>query len=203
MTVVRNFLVAATPLAMISLLPVSPAKAAEAPQATLAVLVKVDANSITETTVNYDLVQLSSSGAMFVWGTTTYGSLSAFRSATSQEQQGIQADPVFVSPAIDDYRLGAGSPAIDSADSSAAGEQTFDLAGAPRVDDPATSDTGVGPRTFDDRGSYEYQPTGLSSQMTRVRRRAQCLGHWISLSASAIKPLNCRAQAGKLKRKQS
>src|SRR5439155_4562659 len=97
--------------------------------------IRVDANSITGTTVDYDLVQLSSSGAMFVWGTTTYSSLAAFRTATSQEPHGVQADPGFVSQATDHYRFGAGSPALDSADSSAPCEQAFDLADACRVDD--------------------------------------------------------------------
>jgi hypothetical protein len=38
----------------------------------------------------------------------------------------------------------AASPAIDMADSSATGEQTTDLAGNPRADDPSTQNTGVG-----------------------------------------------------------
>ena len=96
---------------------------------------------------------------LFVWGSTSYKTLSAFRTATGQEQHGVQADPLFVSATVDDFHLLEGSPAIDSADSSAPGEQTADFAGAPRVDDPATVDTGVGPRSYDDRGAYEFQPT--------------------------------------------
>ena len=54
--------------------------------------------------------------------------------------------------------LRAGSPAIDSANSGAPGQPDLDVAGQARVDDPATVDTGVGSRTYDDRGAYEYQP---------------------------------------------
>ncbi|MDX6211975.1 MAG: hypothetical protein QOF82_1062, partial [Frankiales bacterium] len=32
--------------------------------------------------------------------------------------------------------------------------------GGSRVDDPGTANTGVGARTYDDRGAYEYQPGG-------------------------------------------
>src|SRR5206468_1498636 len=125
--------------------------------------IRVDANSISGTTVEYDVVQISSPNVLFVWGSTSYKTLSAFRTATGQEQHGIQADPLFASAADGDFRLLAGSPAVDSADSGAPGEQTVDLAGAPRVDDPATVDNGVGPRTYDDRGAYELQPTSSTA----------------------------------------
>jgi len=35
---------------------------------------------------------------------------------------------------------------------------TTDIEGNGRVDDPATTDSGLGPRSYDDRGAYEYQP---------------------------------------------
>jgi PKD repeat protein len=53
-----------------------------------------------------------------------------------------------------------GSAAIDSANSGVSGEPTVDADGNGRVDDPATPNTGVGPRLYDDRGAYEYQPEG-------------------------------------------
>ena len=121
--------------------------------------IRVDSASIAGTTVDYDLVWLRASSPYFVWGSTSYTSLAAFRAATGQEAHGLQADPEFVSVAGDDYRLKPGSPAIDAADSGAPGEQPVDVLGAPRVDDPATPDTGAGPRTYDDRGAYELQPS--------------------------------------------
>jgi len=117
--------------------------------------------------VDYDLVQITSPYVLFVWGSTSYKTLSAFYTATGQEQHGMQADPLFASAADGDFHLLGGSPAIDSADSSAPGEQTVDFDGAPRVDDPATVDTGVGPRSYDDRGAYEFQPTSSPSSKHR------------------------------------
>jgi parallel beta-helix repeat protein len=120
--------------------------------------IRVDSASIAGTSVDFDLVNLSAAGYLMVWGSSSYTSLSAFRAATGQEQHGLQGDPLFRSPATADYGLQSGSPAVDSADSGAPGEQSSDLAGLPRVDDPATVDSGVGPRSYDDRGSFELQP---------------------------------------------
>ena len=98
--------------------------------------IRVDSNSKSGTTVDYDLIQLSTSGVLFVWGSSSYKSLAAIRTATGQEQHGIQASPRFVSPSSGDFRLGTGSPAIDSANSGVPGEQTIDLNDDPRVDAP-------------------------------------------------------------------
>jgi len=92
---------------------------------------------------------------VYVWGSTSYKSLSAFRSATGQETHGIQADPRWVDRAGGDFQLLAGSPAIDSAWSSATGEQAVDVEGSARFDDPTVTDTGTGVRSYDDRGAYE------------------------------------------------
>jgi parallel beta-helix repeat protein len=110
------------------------------------------------TTVDSNLVYLSKSGAMYVFG-TSYASLAAMRAATGQEQHGLQANPVFVNSAGGDLRLASGSPAIDSADSGASGEQPADILGAARVDDVGTANTGLGSRAYDDRGAYEFGGT--------------------------------------------
>jgi hypothetical protein len=84
----------------------------------------------------------------------------------------IDADPVFVSPDADDFRVAAGSPCIDAADNEAVPADTFDLDGDgdtdepipfdldgnPRfVDDPDTDDTGNGTPPIVDMGAYEFQ----------------------------------------------
>jgi parallel beta-helix repeat protein len=111
------------------------------------------------TTVNHNLVWLSTPGKMYAFG-STFTSLAAMQAATGQEQQGIQAAPLFANAAAWDLRLAAGSLAVDSADSSAPGQQPQDILGTARVDDPAVANTGVGPRAYDDRGAYELVPGG-------------------------------------------
>ena len=87
---------------------------------------------------------------------------------------GLEGDPLFADPvpsvlrqdgvpylgtaAVGDYHVLSGSPAIDSADSDATGAPAFDLDAKPRIDDPIAANTGVGTRTYDDRGAFEYQP---------------------------------------------
>ena len=120
--------------------------------------IRVDANSRLGTSVNFDLVNLSAPGTMMVWGTTSYNTLASFRTASGQEARGLQADPRFTRAATGTFTLAARSPAIDSANSGAPGQTTSDAPARPRVDDPATPNIGIGPRTFDDRGAFEYQP---------------------------------------------
>ncbi len=144
--------------------------------------IRVDATSVSSpaaTTIDYDLIYSSPaySGTQIIWGGTNYASLVAFQT-TGQEAHGLQANPLFTSPApiaeqppaapfnvtvnVGNYLILPGSPAIDSANSDAPNEQTVDIAGNPRYDDPNTTNTGVGTRTFDDRGAYEFQPLLIS-----------------------------------------
>jgi len=118
--------------------------------------IRIDPNSTSGTTVNYNLVNLTQSGTMYVWGSTSYSSLSAFQ-ATGQEANGLQADPQWVNTGSN-FHLTSSSPAIDSADSGVSGETSTDLEGNGRVDVSSVTNTGTGPRAYDDRGAYEYQP---------------------------------------------
>jgi fibronectin type 3 domain-containing protein len=59
--------------------------------------------------------------------------------------------------------LGAGSPAIDSDDSAVDGELAQDIDGTARVDDPAVPNAGTGPRTYDDRGAYEFNAGSVTA----------------------------------------
>ena len=143
--------------------------------------IRVDAQSIAGTTLDYDVVDLSTATTgMIQWNGTTYSSLAAFQAAVpTQEVHGLEADPLFAAPAaiavrpasapfkvavnVGDYHLTAGSPAIDSADADASNEPALDIEGQARVDDPATPNTGVGTRTYDDRGAYEFVPAAVTT----------------------------------------
>ena len=119
--------------------------------------IRVDSTSTTGTTINFDLVYLRTPGTMIIWGDTLYSSLATFRTMTSQELSGIEADPRWKDVAARDLHLTAASPAIDSANSGASGQMATDAEGKPRVDAGAVPNTGIGPRGYDDRGAYEFQ----------------------------------------------
>jgi parallel beta-helix repeat protein len=115
------------------------------------------------TTANYNLVYQSGAGAWYTWAGTAYNGtsgLSALQTATGQEAKGLFKNPLFANASSGNFQLNAGSPAIDSANAAASGEQSADILGNPRVDDPNTANTGNPAGSFDDRGAYEYQPGG-------------------------------------------
>jgi parallel beta-helix repeat protein len=120
--------------------------------------IRVEHGSTAGTTIDYDLVNLTTPDTLLIWDSVSYTSLSAFQSTTGQEAHGIQADPKWVNAASADFHLTAQSSAIDSANSGAGGQPLADVEGSPRVDDLAIANAGAGPRTYDDRGAYEFQP---------------------------------------------
>ena len=145
---------------------------------------RFDSRSLSGNTLDYNLFYLTSGSVQIRWD-TGYATLAEFQAAVpGQEIHGIEADPLFVAPApiaqrpasspynvtvnVGDYHIQAGSPAIDSADSNAPSEPSFDLDGNPRLDDLATANTGIGVRTYDDRGVYEYQPPGVAPTPTNT-----------------------------------
>ncbi len=148
--------------------------------------IRVDPTAQTGTSVDSNLVYLHAPGATYVWGTVNYATRAAFAAATGQEPRGLQADPRWAAPDGGNFHLTAGSPAIDSADSSVAGEPGIDLEGVPRYDDPAVPNTGPGPRAFDDRGALEAPPGTTDASPTPV----------LTLSpASGTAPLSVTADA--------
>jgi parallel beta-helix repeat protein len=120
--------------------------------------IRVERGSTAGTTIDYDLVDLSSPDTLLIWDSVGYETLAAFQAASGQEAHGLEADPRWVDPTSGDFRLLGGSPAIDSANSAAPGQPVTDVYGDPRVDDPATPNTGAGPIAFADRGAFEYRP---------------------------------------------
>ena len=146
---------------------------------------RVDSESIAGTVLDYNLFDLQSAGVQIVWDNVDYISLAAFCAAVpGQEMHGLEGDALFIAPVasvvrvngvpyqgtgtVGNYRLIRPSPAIDSADSDAPNQPTLDLDGNPRVDDTFTTDTGSGVRLFDDRGAYEFQPTGPTAASAAI-----------------------------------
>jgi PKD repeat protein len=119
--------------------------------------IRIEHGSTAGTTVDYDLVHLSTADTLLIWDSVSYKTLGAFQAASGQEAHGIDADPRWRAPGGGDFHLTAGSPAIDSGDSGVTGEPDTDVDGNPRVDDPGTTNTGAGPRAYNDRGAYEFQ----------------------------------------------
>ncbi|MCH8151906.1 MAG: hypothetical protein IH830_05990 [Planctomycetes bacterium] len=74
----------------------------------------------------------------------------------------IDADPSFVDPTNDNYRLSSVSPGIDAGDNTAVPKGiSTDLDGNPRfVEDPDTPNTGNGGPPIVDMGAYEFQFSG-------------------------------------------
>jgi len=75
----------------------------------------------------------------------------------------ITGDPGFADPVAGDYRLRAGSPAIDAGTSDSA--PALDLLGCLRFDDPAVPNTGAGSQPFHDLGALERGPCGGSPRL--------------------------------------
>jgi parallel beta-helix repeat protein len=101
----------------------------------------------------------TASGALSEIGSTKGSSFNITYSVIEGGYTGVgnsQANPLFLSVATGNYRLSAGSPAIDSANSDPPAP-AVDKDGNARYDDPATINTGVGSNgDYYDRGAYEY-----------------------------------------------
>ena len=119
--------------------------------------IRVESGSTSGTTMDYDLVFRSTPDTILVWNSVSYVSVAAFKSATGQEAHGRQGAPRFRNADGGDFHLITHSPAIDSANSAVRGQPKTDVEGNLRRNDPATPNTGAGPRRYDDRGAYEFR----------------------------------------------
>ena len=85
----------------------------------------------------------------------------------------VSDDPRFVNPGGGDFRLQAGSPAIDAGTND--GAPRVDGGGHGRVDDPATANRGTGALPFMDMGAFEHLPAGGGAPCVATAS-ALCLG---------------------------
>jgi parallel beta-helix repeat protein len=121
--------------------------------------IRVDAASVSGTSLDYDLVHVDGGGQLLlIWNSVAYSSLEVFKLTTGQELHGVDADPKWEGAGAGNFHLEPHSPAIDSATSAIRKQPKADINGTRRTDDPATPNTGVGPRLYDDRGAFEYRP---------------------------------------------
>jgi parallel beta-helix repeat protein len=125
--------------------------------------IRVENGSTAGTTVDYNIVYLTTPDTLLIWSSVSYSTLDAYQAASGQMGHGLNADPKWRDIGARDFHLRAGSPAIDYADSGTSGQSELDAEDHPRVDDPATPDTGSGPRTYDDAGAFEFQPSSLDA----------------------------------------
>jgi parallel beta-helix repeat protein len=120
--------------------------------------IRIENGSTAGTTVDNNVVYLTTPDTLLIWSSVSYSTLAKFQAASGQMLHGINADPKWRNTSALDFHLTAGSPAIDYADSGTSGQPALDVEGHPRVDDPATPNTGFGPRAYDDAGAFEFQP---------------------------------------------
>ena len=152
--------------------------------------IRVDSASTSGTTMDFDLVSLSTPDTMLIWSSTNYTSLVAFRAATGQEARGVEADPKWRDRTNGDFHLTTGSPAIDSANSGASGESGADVEATARVDEPTVANTGVGPRTYDDRGAYERAVRPVDHVVVRPTTATVAAGGSRVFTAEAVDATN-------------
>ncbi|MDQ1600744.1 MAG: hypothetical protein QOD68_2218, partial [Actinomycetota bacterium] len=118
--------------------------------------IRVDESSSPGADLDRDLVFQTNGGPLFEWASQPYSTLAAYRTASLQEPNGLNADPKFVNLATRDLRLTGASPAIDAAYTGLAAWARLDQADAAPVDNTRVADTGTGPDAFADLGALEY-----------------------------------------------
>ena len=107
---------------------------------------------------DYNIFWNSTSQAPIKYVRTIYSTIAAYSAVSGQDTHSTQADPKFLSPLSGDFHVGAGSPAIDAADSGVPSWPATDAEGAVRQDDLLTPNRGAGPVPYADRGALEFDP---------------------------------------------
>jgi len=137
--------------------------------------VEVDQAAAAGLSVHHNIVATPNPRAvpLYRWAGQDYPTAGALLAATGQGAQDLNVDPKIPVAWNSSFVPAEGSPAIDSADSSAPGALTVDaLRDGKRADDLLVADTGTGPRTHDDRGAVERQDQWVSGSTQVSATRA-------------------------------
>ena len=121
----------------------------------------VDTGSISGFVSDYNVFWNAARHVPVSYGGKAYTSVAGYATATGKDVHSFQDDPRFSNPAGGDFRLLAGSRAIDSANSSDPSWPVTDAVGRARFDDPGTPNSGVGLVPHADRGALEYVVSGI------------------------------------------
>ena len=111
--------------------------------------VQVDASSAAGTTLDYNDVYAGAGGTPYTWNGAAYSTAAGLYSAAAQGKHDYNG--------ADGADVSESSPIINSANSTAIGEQSVDMNGDPRVLDPLVTPTGTGPYDYYDRGATQFQ----------------------------------------------
>jgi predicted outer membrane repeat protein len=118
--------------------------------------IAADGGNVTVTnSILWDDTSASGSELYFGTGATVAVSYSVVHDGFAGGDHIVDTDPLFADIENGDLHLLSSSPAIDAADGTIAPATDYD--GNPRVDDPSTPNTGIGP-PWADMGAFEFQP---------------------------------------------
>jgi parallel beta-helix repeat protein len=121
----------------------------------------VDSTSAAGFVSDRNVLWNSTAQAPIKYVNTVYATMAGYVSASGQDAHSKQADPRFAGGAAGDFRLMAGSPAIDAGTSSVTGWPATDANGTARIDDLGMPNSGEGPVTFGDIGALEAPSSTL------------------------------------------
>jgi hypothetical protein len=133
--------------------------------------IEMGAGAVSGTIENYNDVDTGTASVPdYAWSGTDYATAAALNTATGQAATDSNAPTIgFGAPYPDFADVPADkSPAIDSADASAPGEQSTDAEGNARADDPLVTNTGNGSPVYADRGAIERRDLVTITQEPQV-----------------------------------
>ena len=119
-----------------------------------------DSSSTAGFTSNFNLIWNSTVQKPIKYNGVQYATVLAYSQASGKDVNSEQSDPRFKNAATGDFHLTSGSKAIDSAHSGAPFWPLKDAENRSRIDDPGTTNSGMGPITYADRGPLEFNRSG-------------------------------------------